>query len=127
MFVDRSVPRISREYERFAFAREMKQSIIAEIESCIASGALPASLDAVAAMRALGAGLLGVAVMRVSDRLAPDEDADRMAANALDVTLAGLKAGVNLQPIMNIACAFNEESSEESSSGERAIAVEEHR
>jgi AcrR family transcriptional regulator len=127
MFVDRSVPRISREYERFAFAREMKQSIIAEIESCIASGALPASLDPVAAMRALGAGLLGVAVMRVSDRLAPDEDADRMAANALDVTLAGLKTGVSLQPIMNTACTFGEESSEESSSGERATAVEEHR
>ena len=28
MFVDRSVPRISREYERFAFAREMKQHIV---------------------------------------------------------------------------------------------------
>ena len=30
MFVDRSVPRISREYERFAFAREMKQHIVEE-------------------------------------------------------------------------------------------------
>src|SRR5919109_3620698 len=28
MFVDRSVPRISREYERFAFAREMKRHIV---------------------------------------------------------------------------------------------------
>src|SRR5438093_5685392 len=28
MFVDRSVPRISREYERFAFAREMKDRLI---------------------------------------------------------------------------------------------------
>src|SRR6266705_2405249 len=28
MFVDRSVPRISREYERFAFAREMKTHLV---------------------------------------------------------------------------------------------------
>src|SRR6476620_365474 len=27
MFVDRTVPRISREYERFAFAREMRQEL----------------------------------------------------------------------------------------------------
>src|SRR4051794_8417538 len=31
MFVDRSVPRISREYERFAFARELKRGIHEEI------------------------------------------------------------------------------------------------
>ena len=32
MFVDRSVPRISREYERFAFAREMKQHIVEQLQ-----------------------------------------------------------------------------------------------
>src|SRR5262245_39578204 len=37
MFVDRSVPRISREYERFAFARELKANILAEIGECIES------------------------------------------------------------------------------------------
>jgi AcrR family transcriptional regulator len=110
MFVDRSVPRISREYERVAFAREIKQEIIAEIEKCIASGALPASVDATAAMRALGAGILGVAVMRVSDRLAPGEDADKMAANVLELTLAGLKSCTILQPITSPTCPFGEES-----------------
>src|SRR6266508_2468114 len=34
MFVDRSVPRISREYERFAFARECKQHIVEEMQRC---------------------------------------------------------------------------------------------
>ena len=33
MFVDRSVPRISREYERFAFAREMKAHLVAQIQT----------------------------------------------------------------------------------------------
>ena len=42
MFVDRSVPRISREYERFAFARDRKQHIIEELQACIDAGELPA-------------------------------------------------------------------------------------
>src|SRR5207248_658483 len=33
MFVERSVPRISREYERFAFAREMKQQVVEELQA----------------------------------------------------------------------------------------------
>src|SRR3954447_18806974 len=63
MFVDRSVPRISREYERFAFAREMKSSIVAEITECIAIGALPAGSDPLAVMRTVSAGLIGVATL----------------------------------------------------------------
>src|SRR5260221_3340468 len=35
MFVDRSVPRISREYERFVFAREMKDRLITDLQCCI--------------------------------------------------------------------------------------------
>ncbi|HUC74761.1 MAG TPA: hypothetical protein VMS04_05695, partial [Vicinamibacterales bacterium] len=79
-------------------------------EKCMASGALPASIDATAAMRALGAGILGVAVMQVSDRLAPGEDADKMAANVLELTLAGLKSCTILQPITSPTCPFGEES-----------------
>jgi AcrR family transcriptional regulator len=71
MFVDRSVPRISREYERFAFAREMKQHIVEELQACIDAGELPRSIEPTVAMRALTVGVLGVAVMRLSERLAP--------------------------------------------------------
>src|SRR5712691_6995112 len=35
MFVDRSVPRICREYERFAIARAEKQRIVENIQRCI--------------------------------------------------------------------------------------------
>ena len=38
MFVDRSVPRISREYERFAFAREIKEHLVAQVRECINAG-----------------------------------------------------------------------------------------
>jgi AcrR family transcriptional regulator len=59
MFVDRSVPRISREYERFAFAREMKGNIVREIASCVEAGLLPDSIDPAAAMRLLMIGVVG--------------------------------------------------------------------
>jgi AcrR family transcriptional regulator len=104
MFVDRWVPRISREYERFAFAREMKASILAEIADCIAEGALPAGTDPAAAMRAISAGLIGVATLRLSERLAPGEDADKIAVNVLNVTLAGLQSGTALHPISESHC-----------------------
>ena len=97
MFVDRSVPRINREYERFAFVRDMKQHIVEALRTCIESGDLPATLEAQVAMRALTVGVLGVAVMRLTGRLAPGENADLLAADVLDVTLAGLRAGVTLR------------------------------
>src|SRR5437762_10439413 len=41
MFVDRTVPRIGREYERFAFAREMRQELVAELERAVDEGVFP--------------------------------------------------------------------------------------
>jgi AcrR family transcriptional regulator len=111
MFVDRSVPRISKEYERFAFAREMKRSILEEIRECIASGALPASLDPAVAMRIISCGLIGVATLSLSDRLGPQEDADKLAANVLDVALAGLRSGIRLQPLVVPDCSPSLEES----------------
>src|ERR1700674_3115552 len=35
MCVDRSVPRITREYDRFTFVREMKSRIVGQIQECI--------------------------------------------------------------------------------------------
>jgi AcrR family transcriptional regulator len=97
MFLDRSVPRISREYERFAFAREMKQHIVDEIRACIEGGHLPGTLDPMVTTRVLMVGLLGIAGLRLSERLAPGENADQLAADVLDVTIAGLRSGVVLQ------------------------------
>ena len=97
IFVDRSVPRISREYERFAFARDRKQHIVEELQACIDAGELPALLNTSAAMRALMVGIVGVAVLRLSDRLGPGEDPDRLAADVLHLTLVGLRSGAALQ------------------------------
>src|SRR5438093_4887295 len=69
MFIDRNVPRISREYERFAFARQMKQNIIREIQACVDGHQLPSTLNPAAAMRVLSGAVVGVALMRLSDPL----------------------------------------------------------
>jgi len=110
MFVDRSVPRISREYERFAFAREMKGNIVKEIAACAEAGLLPQSLDPAVAMRALMIGVIGVAVLRLSERLAPGEDADQLAADTLKLTLAGLQSGVVLQSSISPACPLEQDA-----------------
>jgi AcrR family transcriptional regulator len=108
MFMERSVPRISREYERFAFARTMKQHIAAEIQACIASGDLPSTTKPGVAIRMLTAGLLGIISMRLSERLAPGENADDLAADVIDVTLAGLRSGVTCRSINIALCGADE-------------------
>ena len=109
MFVDRSVPRITREYERFAFARETKRHLIAELERCIEAKVLPPTVKPTVALRLLTVGLIGVAVLRNSERLGPAEDADLLAGDVLDATLAGLRAGVILQsPATSLDCPATE-------------------
>jgi AcrR family transcriptional regulator len=110
MFVERSVPRIAREYERFAFARDMKRQIIEELQACIDAGELPVTLDPMVAMRALTVGLLGIAVLRLGERLGPEENADLLAADVLNLTFAGLRAGVALQSPRTASCPLDQES-----------------
>jgi AcrR family transcriptional regulator len=104
MFVDRSVPRISREYERFAFAREIKDHLIAQVRECVTTGVFRADLQPEVALRLLTMGILGVAVMRLSERLGPAENADDLARDVLDVTIAGLRSGVPLRTHFATLC-----------------------
>jgi AcrR family transcriptional regulator len=109
MFVDRSVPRISREYERFAFAREIKEHLISQIQQCIDAGVFPATTPPMAAFRLLTTGLLGVAVMRLSDRLGPGENADALARDVIDVAIAGLQTGITLRSSAHpLACPLDD-------------------
>jgi|SRR5581483_6821279 len=95
MFVDRQVPKITREYERFAFTRNLKLRAAEQIQACVDAGLFPAHVNPMAALRVLTVGVLGVAAMR--DRLSPNEDADAVAADVLDVAIAGLRAGTALR------------------------------
>jgi AcrR family transcriptional regulator len=96
MFVDRSVPRIIREYERFTFVRDMKRNIIEHLQRCIDAKSIPATVDPSIAFHLLAVGVTGVANMRLSDRV-PREIADALARDTINVVIAGLQSGICLQ------------------------------
>lgn len=104
MFVDRSVPRISREYEGFDWVCKAKARLLADLQACIDTRAFPPGVIPAVAFRLLTVGLLGVATMRLSDRLGPDEDADALAAGMLDTLIAGLQAGAAPSSIVVKEC-----------------------
>lgn len=94
MFVDRSVPRISRDWERFGFVRDMRQTMAAGIQHVIDAGEFPPGTNGESVFRILMAAVHGVAVLRLCERLAPGEDADALARDTLEAALAGLRAGI---------------------------------
>jgi AcrR family transcriptional regulator len=89
VFLDRNVPRISKEYERFAFMSALRDKTIALMQRSMATGALPGQLHIGAAMRLLFAPIIGLATLRLSNRLAPWEDDEALVRQSIDITLAG--------------------------------------
>jgi AcrR family transcriptional regulator len=96
MFVDRSVPRIKRDWERFAFVHDIEGRVASEIARAIDAGAFPRGLNPAAAVALLIAAVHGAAVMRLCDRMHPGDSADALARDAIDVMLAGFRSGVPL-------------------------------
>ena len=93
MFLDRTVPRISKDWNRFGFIGEMRQEMIVRIQQAIDAGAFPAGTSPHAVFRVLLTSLHGAATMKLCDRMAPGEDADKLARFTLDTVLMGLRAG----------------------------------
>jgi len=93
MFLDRSVPRISQNWDRFEFIGEMKHDLIDRLQQAIDAGLLPAGTPAHVVFRVLLAAVHGAATLRLCDRLAPGEDADALARGVIDTVVAGLQAG----------------------------------
>lgn len=92
VFLDRRVPRIGREYERFAFMSDLKGRLLSQMQRSIDEGIFPSTVDADVALRLIWAPILGIAALRLSERLRP-EDADDLILDAVDTTIAGLQAG----------------------------------
>jgi AcrR family transcriptional regulator len=93
VFLDRRVPRIGKEYERFSFLSEMRARLRSLMQRCIDEGIVPSSLDATATLRLVLAPVFGIVVLRMSERLGPDENPDELARAAIDTAIAGLTAG----------------------------------
>ena len=94
MFLDRSVPPISKDWQRFGFVREMKGLMAAHIQSVIDQGLFPPDTKADAVFRILAAAIHGAAAMRLCGRLSPNDDADGLARDTLEAALTGLRTGI---------------------------------
>ena len=68
MFVDRTVPQISQDWERFGFVREMSAQIGAVIQRAIDAGTFPRGTHPDAVFRMLITAIHGAAVGRLCDR-----------------------------------------------------------
>ena len=97
MFLDRSVPRISKDWERFSFVSAMKARLTGLIQTAVDAGQLPTGIDPHAVFRILMTAVHGAAVMRLCDRLAPGEDADALARDTLEAALTGLRTGFDFK------------------------------
>jgi AcrR family transcriptional regulator len=93
MFVDRTVPRINKDWERFGFIRDMKARLGATIQRAIDAGQFPAGSHPDGIARVLMTAMLGAAVGRLCHRGVPGEDADALARDTLEAALTGLRAG----------------------------------
>jgi AcrR family transcriptional regulator len=93
MFLDRRVPRISRDWERFGFVAEMKLHMSARIQRAIDAGGFPKGTTPNTVFRILLTAVHGAATMRLCDRMAQGENADALARDTLEAALQGVRAG----------------------------------
>ena len=93
MFLDRSVPRISQDWQRFGFVREMRGQLFELIQHAIDRGDFPAGSNPEMIFRVLMVSIQGISAMRLCDRLMPGEDADGLAHATLEAALTGLRNG----------------------------------
>ena len=89
MFVDRSVPSLSQDFQRFEFFQEITARAEADIAMCVKRGEFAAGLNPAAALHVLWVGMLGAATIGLTQRLAPGEDPDALAHDLLETMLAG--------------------------------------
>jgi AcrR family transcriptional regulator len=104
MFLDRSVPRISQDWNRFGFVGEMRGQMIVRIQQAIESGAFPAGTEPYAVFRILLTSLHGAATMKLCDRLSKGEDADALARLTLEAALTGLRHGAGITSELSFEC-----------------------
>ena len=94
MFLDRSVPSLAQDIERFEFFQQTTARGEAAIRALIDNGTFKPTLDPAAALHVLWAALIGPAALRLTGRLGPGEDPDALARDILESVLTGFRAGV---------------------------------
>jgi AcrR family transcriptional regulator len=106
MFVDRSVPSLNQDFQRFEFFQATTAIFEACIQGCIERGQFSKRLNPSAALHVLWVGMLGAATIGLSRRLAPGEDPDALAHDLLESVLAGFTTDVGTTFVAS-ACPFH--------------------
>jgi AcrR family transcriptional regulator len=94
MFVERSVPSLSQDFQRFEFFQEITAAAERDIQDCIDRGQFSARLNPAAALHILWVGVLGAASIGLAQRLAPGEDPEALAQDVIESLLAGFTTTV---------------------------------
>ena len=106
MFIDRSVPSLSQDFQRFEFFQELTARAEADIQACIDRQLFSRDLNPAAALHVLWVGALGAATIGLAQRLAPGEDPDALAHDLIDSLLAGFTTPVRTTFVAS-PCAFH--------------------
>jgi AcrR family transcriptional regulator len=107
MFLDRSVPSLSQDFQRFEFFHETTARAEADIRACIERGEFSKELDPAAALHVLWVGMLGASAIGLAQRLAPGESPDALAHDVLESLLAGFTTNLVRPTFVASECAFH--------------------
>src|SRR5687768_13073839 len=78
MFIDRSVPSLSQDFQRFEFFQQTTARAEADIAACVERGEFAAGLNPAAALHVLWVGMLRAATIGLTQRLGRGEDPDAL-------------------------------------------------
>ena len=106
MFVDRSVPTLSQDFQRFEFFQATTARAEADIQACVERGLFSTRLNPAAALHVLWVGMLGAATIGLAQRLAPGENPDALAHDVLESLLAGFTTDIQTTFVAS-ECAFH--------------------
>jgi len=106
MFIDRSVPSLSQDFQRFEFFQALTARAEADIQACIERKLFSPALNPAAALHVLWVGVLGAAAIGLAQRLAPGEDPDALARDLVESLLAGFSTPVRTTFVAS-PCAFH--------------------
>ena len=106
MFVDRSVPSLTQDFQRFEFFQETTARAEADIAACVTRGDFASGVNPAAALHVLWVGMLGAATIGLAGRLAPGEDPDALAHDLRETMLAGLRTKIHTKFVAS-DCAFH--------------------
>ncbi len=109
MFIDRSVPSLSQDFQRFEFFQETTARAEADVLACIERGQFSSALNPAAALHVLWVGMLGGAAIGLAQRLAPGEDPDALAHDLLNSLLAGFTTNVRTTFVAS-ECPFHSQN-----------------